>query len=171
MSRINTKYLRELALGATQGTWIHVGEWVENVDDDKKDICNCSPNGNEEYKDVRADAVYISAIQPSSMLEILDELDRLYSIEESNKQTESSAKRHYKPNQKLPDTLLAPSLNDRIMNIGEVELAIGRKRSWIYEAVKTSEFPAPVEKGRGAWWLSDINSYLESLKRRQRGAA
>lgn len=152
MPRIDTKYLRELAVAATQGKWIQVGEWVENVDDDKKDICNCSPNGNEEYKDVRADAVYISAAQPSTMIEILDELDRLYLVENTKKQN------------------VTPTLPDRIMLRAEVEHAVGRKKSWIYDAVKRGDFPAPFSRdgNRIAWWLSDIATYIENLKTQQR---
>lgn len=155
MPRINTKHLRELAKAATQGKWIQVGEWVENVDDDKKDICNCSPNGNEEYKDVRADAVYISAAQPSAMLEILDELDRLYLVENIKKQNTT------------------PALPDRIMLRAEVEQAVGRKKSWIYDAVKRGDFPAPFSLGgnRVAWWLSDIAAYIENLKTQQHEAS
>jgi len=64
-------------------------------------------------------------------------------------------------------------LPDRVMLRPEVELAVGRKKSWIYDAVKRGEFPAPFSLGgsRVAWWLSDIAAYLESLKRKQQEAA
>lgn len=64
-------------------------------------------------------------------------------------------------------------LPDRVMLRPEVELAVGRKKSWIYDAVKRGEFPAPFSLGGGrvAWWLSDIAAYLDGLKRKQREAA
>lgn len=64
-------------------------------------------------------------------------------------------------------------LPDRVMLRPEVELVVGRKKSWIYDAVKRGEFPAPFSLGgsRVAWWLSDIAAYLESLKRKQQEAA
>lgn len=64
-------------------------------------------------------------------------------------------------------------LPDRVMLRPEVELAVGRKKSWIYDAVKRGEFPAPFSLGgsRVAWWLSDISAYLESLKRKSQEAA
>ncbi len=62
---------------------------------------------------------------------------------------------------------------DRVVLRPEVELAVGRKKSWIYDAVKRGEFPAPFSLGGGrvAWWLSDIAAYLEALKRKQQEAA
>lgn len=64
-------------------------------------------------------------------------------------------------------------LPDRVMLRPEVEQAVGRKKSWIYDAVKRGDFPAPFSLGgsRVAWWLSDIAAYLESLKRKQQEAA
>ena len=64
-------------------------------------------------------------------------------------------------------------LPDRVMLRPEVEMAVGRKKSWIYDAVKRGEFPAPFSLGGGrvAWWLSDIAAYLEALKRKQQEAA
>lgn len=64
-------------------------------------------------------------------------------------------------------------LPDRVVLRPEVEFYIGRKKSWIYDAVKRGEFPAPFSLGGGrvAWWLSDIAAYLESLKRKQQEAA
>lgn len=64
-------------------------------------------------------------------------------------------------------------LPDRVMLRPEVEQAVGRKKSWIYEAVKRGDFPAPFSLGgsRVAWWLSDIVAYLEALKRKQLEAA
>ena len=64
-------------------------------------------------------------------------------------------------------------LPDRVMLRPEVELAVGRKKSWIYDAVKRGEFPAPFSLGgsRVAWWLSDIAAYLDGLKRKQQEAA
>lgn len=64
-------------------------------------------------------------------------------------------------------------LPDRVMLRPEVEMAVGRKKSWIYDAVKRGEFPAPFSLGgsRVAWWLSDIATYLDSLKRKQQEAA
>lgn len=64
-------------------------------------------------------------------------------------------------------------LPDRVMLRAEVELAVGHKKSWIYDAVKRGDFPAPFSLGGGriAWWLSDVAAYLESLKRKQQEAA
>ena len=64
-------------------------------------------------------------------------------------------------------------LPDRVMLRPEVEMAVGRKKSWIYDAVKRGEFPAPFSRGGGrvAWWLSDIAGYLDGLKRQQQEAA
>ena len=64
-------------------------------------------------------------------------------------------------------------LPDRVMLRPEVEMAVGRKKSWIYSAMARQEFPAAFSLGGGrvAWWLSDICAYLESLKRKQQEAA
>lgn len=75
---MNTKELgklRKLAKAATKGNWIAVGYWVENERDDLKDICDCAPNGNEEGGSVVADAQYIAAAQPSTVLWLIEEIE------------------------------------------------------------------------------------------------
>lgn len=51
MENVTSNYdaLYAAAEKATKGNWINVGAWVENERDDLKDICDCRPNGNEDY--------------------------------------------------------------------------------------------------------------------------
>ncbi|MBR8202108.1 ead/Ea22-like family protein [Burkholderia vietnamiensis] len=76
MENITGNYdaLQAAAEKATKGNWINVGAWVENELDDLKDICDCRPNGNEDYEQALLDAAYIALANPDTILRLL--LDR-----------------------------------------------------------------------------------------------
>ncbi len=73
MENITSNYdaLQAAAQKATKGSWINVGAWVENEDDDLKDICDCRPNGNEDYEQATLDAAYIALANPDTILRLL----------------------------------------------------------------------------------------------------
>ncbi|WP_175739646.1 ead/Ea22-like family protein [Burkholderia ambifaria] len=81
MENITSNYdaLQAAAENATKGIWINVGAWVENEHDDLKDICDCRPNGNEDYEQARRDAAYIALANPDTILRLL--LERRTAIE------------------------------------------------------------------------------------------
>ncbi|WP_321846770.1 ead/Ea22-like family protein [Burkholderia cepacia] len=67
----NDDALQAAAEKATKGNWINVGAWVENEHDDLKDICDCRPNGNEDYEQALLDAAYIALANPDTILRLL----------------------------------------------------------------------------------------------------
>ncbi|MGN8190598.1 ead/Ea22-like family protein [Burkholderia sp. 22088] len=73
MENITGNYdaLQAAAEKATKGSWINVGAWVENENDDLKDICDCRPNGNEDYEQALRDAAYIALASPDTILRLL----------------------------------------------------------------------------------------------------
>ncbi|WP_175981388.1 ead/Ea22-like family protein [Burkholderia sp. BCC1630] len=73
MENITSNYdaLQTAAEKATKGSWINVGAWVENEHDDLKDICDCRPNGNEDYEQALRDAAYIALANPDTILRLL----------------------------------------------------------------------------------------------------
>lgn len=73
MENITSDYdaLQAAAEKATKGNWINVGAWVENERDDLKDICDCRPNGNEDYEQAVLDAAYIALANPNTILRLL----------------------------------------------------------------------------------------------------
>ncbi|WP_175898245.1 ead/Ea22-like family protein [Burkholderia cepacia] len=75
MENITSIYdaLQAAAEKATKGNWINVGAWVENEHDDLKDICDCRPNGNEDYEQALHDAAYIALANPNVILRLLAE--------------------------------------------------------------------------------------------------
>ncbi|AJY27769.1 ead/Ea22-like family protein [Burkholderia thailandensis 34] len=75
MENITGNYdaLQAAAEKATKGSWINVGAWVENEHDDLKDICDCRPNGNEDYEQALRDAAYIALANPDTILRLLRE--------------------------------------------------------------------------------------------------
>ncbi|WP_186052767.1 ead/Ea22-like family protein [Burkholderia gladioli] len=75
MENITSDYdaLQAAAEKATKGNWINVGAWVENERDDLKDICDCRPNGNEDYEQAVLDAAYIALANPNTILRLLFE--------------------------------------------------------------------------------------------------
>ncbi|HGL6719961.1 DUF551 domain-containing protein [Burkholderia contaminans] len=75
MKNITSNYdaLQAAAEKATKGNWINVGAWVENERDDLKDICDCRPNGNEDYDQALRDATYIALANPDTILRLLFE--------------------------------------------------------------------------------------------------
>ncbi|WP_257835047.1 ead/Ea22-like family protein [Burkholderia glumae] len=75
MEKIISNYdaLQAAAEKATKGTWINVGAWVENENDELKDICDCRPNGNEDYEQALLDAAYIALANPDTILRLLRE--------------------------------------------------------------------------------------------------
>ncbi|RQT33456.1 ead/Ea22-like family protein [Burkholderia contaminans] len=75
MEHITNNYdaLQAAAEKATKGNWINVGAWVENEHDDLKDICDCRPNGNEDYEQALLDATYIALANPDTVLRLLRE--------------------------------------------------------------------------------------------------
>lgn len=75
MENITGNYdaLQAAAEKATKGSWINVGAWVENENDDLKDICDCRPNGNEDYEQALRDAAYIALANPDTILRLLHE--------------------------------------------------------------------------------------------------
>ncbi|MGY4727929.1 ead/Ea22-like family protein [Burkholderia pyrrocinia] len=81
METITSNYdaLQAAAQKATKGDWINVGAWVENGLDDLKDICDCRPNGNEDYEQALLDAAYIARANPDTILRLL--LERRTAIE------------------------------------------------------------------------------------------
>ncbi|MGV0129538.1 ead/Ea22-like family protein [Burkholderia gladioli] len=76
MENITSDYdaLQAAAEKATKGNWINVGAWVENERDDLKDICDCRPNGSEDYEQAVLDAAYIALANPGTILRLLFEL-------------------------------------------------------------------------------------------------
>ncbi|MGS0982015.1 MULTISPECIES: ead/Ea22-like family protein [Burkholderia] len=76
MEKITSNYdaLQAAAEKATKGNWINVGAWVENEDDDLKDICDCRPNGSEDYDQASRDAAFIALAHPDTILRLLSEL-------------------------------------------------------------------------------------------------
>jgi prophage regulatory protein len=52
---------------------------------------------------------------------------------------------------------------DRILRLPEVEAVVGLRRSWLYEAIKVGDFPAPVRLTRRAvgWRSRDIKAWLD----------
>ncbi|WP_175749779.1 ead/Ea22-like family protein [Burkholderia pyrrocinia] len=75
MEHIASNYdaLQAAAEKATKGNWINVGAWVENEHDDMKDICDCCPNGNEDYEQALLDAAFIALANPDTILQLLHE--------------------------------------------------------------------------------------------------
>ncbi|CAG9193304.1 hypothetical protein BGLA2_1080011 [Burkholderia gladioli] len=75
MENITSDYdaLQAAAEKATKGNWINVGAWVENERHDLKDICDCRPNGNEDYEQAVLDAAYIALANPNTILRLLFE--------------------------------------------------------------------------------------------------
>ncbi|WP_321929412.1 ead/Ea22-like family protein [Burkholderia cenocepacia] len=73
MENITGNYdaLQAAAEKATKGSWLNVGAWVENENDDLKDICDCRPNGNEDYEQALRDAAYIALANPDTILRLL----------------------------------------------------------------------------------------------------
>ncbi|MGR8018919.1 ead/Ea22-like family protein [Burkholderia cenocepacia] len=73
MENITGNYdaLQAAAEKATKGSWINVGAWVENEHDDLKDICDCRPNGNDDYEQALRDAAYIALANPDTILRLL----------------------------------------------------------------------------------------------------
>ncbi|HDR9011045.1 TPA: ead/Ea22-like family protein [Burkholderia vietnamiensis] len=73
MENITSNYdaLQAAAEKATKGNWINVGAWVENERDDLKDICDCRPNGTEDYDQALRDATYIALANPDTILRLL----------------------------------------------------------------------------------------------------
>ena len=78
---IDTNALRKLCKSATPGPWrslddIQWNECVAEIGD-----LHVVPNENTELSDVKNDAAYIAAANPATVLALLDELDRLRTIE------------------------------------------------------------------------------------------
>lgn len=65
----------------------------------------------------------------------------------------------------LQQALIAKEKRDnlKILRIAAVEDKTGRKKSWIYAAVRAGTFPAPISLGgRASGWVStDIDDWLE----------
>lgn len=76
--------LRELAEDATAGCWIAVGRVVENADEELPDICSTidRPSGWVADTDSQqcADAHYIAAVNPDTIMQLLDYIERLESL-------------------------------------------------------------------------------------------
>lgn len=65
----------------------------------------------------------------------------------------------------LQQALAAKEKRDslKVLRIAALEEKIGRKKSWIYAAVRAGTFPAPITLGgRAIGWLSaDVDDWLE----------
>lgn len=73
--------LRERAEAATQGVWIAVGREVENADDELPDICSTIDRPALDDSDTQqcADAAYIAAANPDTIMQLLTYIERLES--------------------------------------------------------------------------------------------
>lgn len=67
-------FLYNAARKATKGNWIQVGAVVENDNDNLKDICDCRPHANENWKDAENDSAFIAAANPKVVLELIREI-------------------------------------------------------------------------------------------------
>lgn len=52
----------------------------------------------------------------------------------------------------------------RLIQISEVQSKIGKKKAWIYERIKSGEFPAQVKVGprHVAWVESEIDAWINA---------
>ena len=77
-------YIEGFAKKATKGEWIAVGTWVENTKYDLPDIVCCPHDFDrgprDGFKQREIDALYIAAVQPKRVLELIHELRALRKI-------------------------------------------------------------------------------------------
>jgi prophage regulatory protein len=65
-----------------------------------------------------------------------------------------------------PAPLRAPE--GRVLRRREVEAKVGHGHSWLYDKVRSGEFPEPVEIGKHSvgWLESEIDAWIASRPRR-----
>ena len=66
----------------------------------------------------------------------------------------------------------ARSLQGRVLRRREVEEKIGHGHSWLYDKVRSGEFPDPVQIGERSvgWFEHEIDAWLASRPRRRRSS-
>lgn len=59
-----------------------------------------------------------------------------------------------------------PSQMDRLLSANEVKAIIGKRHSWLYEAIKSGAFPKPRKIGRrNSWPASEVYEWMAALPR------
>ncbi len=62
-------------------------------------------------------------------------------------------------------------MSNRLLKIGDVENAIGFKKSFIYKEIGNGTFPRPLKVGKSSRWKeADIQAWMENLESRSAAA-